>query len=115
MSTTAIKLEQQQQQQQQSKENNNSEINYLNHVIILTDQISEPVRDWIQYLFDKYESNFDQTSIISQIISAMFLTMTCFWLIGSFYTFIDYFQWPKFLYRYKIQDDKQVCPFGFEF
>lgn len=89
---------------------NCTESNYLSHVLTLTDRISEPARDWIQFLFDKYESNFDRTSAIcSEILSLMILTMGCFWLIGSFYTLLDYFQWPKFLYRYKIQDDKQVC------
>lgn len=88
---------------------NCTESNYLSHVLTLTDRISEPARDWIQFLFDKYESNFDRTSAIcSEILSLMILTMGCFWLIGSFYTLLDYFQWPKFLYRYKIQDDKQI-------
>ena len=37
-------------------------------------------------------------------------TFSCFVMGNIFFAFLDYFQWPKFLYKYKIQTGKNAMP-----
>ena len=37
-------------------------------------------------------------------------TFSCFVMGNIFFAFLDYFQWPTFLYKYKIQTGKNTMP-----
>lgn len=83
---------------------NLTEPNYFNQVLTFTDQFGEQSREWIQFGFDFYRSIWGPSFFLFDVVGSMCLTVGCFWIIGSFYTFLDLFQWPKFLYKYKTQE-----------
>ncbi|KAF7494734.1 Fatty acid hydroxylase domain-containing protein 2 [Sarcoptes scabiei] len=74
-------------------------------ILILIDLWSESIRCGIQYTFDQYMSLFGQ-SFSSRVFSSMCLTVGVYWSLGSFYTILDLYQWPNFLYQFKTQNYK---------
>ena len=52
------------------------------------------------------DQRFKGDHILAGQITGLFITIALYWIVGAAYTFIDIYQWPKFILKYKIQTDK---------
>jgi len=69
----------------------------------------EMIRNFVQNQFDSVLSLFGENDFHIDVWSSLTITTIFYWFVGSLYTILDLTEWPKFLYKYKVQDNTKVC------
>ncbi len=64
------------------------------------------VRDFFQNRYDSVVNLFGVNDLYLDVFATLIISLSVYWSIGTLYTILDVTQRPKFLYKYKIQDEK---------
>ncbi|KAH9506524.1 Fatty acid hydroxylase domain-containing protein 2, variant 3 [Dermatophagoides farinae] len=71
------------------------------------DNITEPYRLAVENHYESFILHrFNGDHKFANSLIGLFITIPVYWIVGTAYTFIDIYQWPKFILKYKIQMDK---------
>jgi sterol desaturase/sphingolipid hydroxylase (fatty acid hydroxylase superfamily) len=80
----------------------------------LIESYSSFVRDFFQNRYDSVVNLFGVNDLYLDVFATLIISLSVYWSIGTLYTILDVTQRPKFLYKYKIQDEKvtfaQIVP-----
>jgi hypothetical protein len=63
---------------------------------------------FFQNLYDSVVELFDGNDFKLDILVTFIISVTLYWSVGLSLLFLDLKKWPKFLYKYKIQDNESV-------
>jgi hypothetical protein len=69
---------------------------------------AQTVRIFFQNQYDSVVVAFDGNDFKLDVWVTFILGVTLYWLVGLSLLFLDLTKWPKFLYKYKIQDTESV-------
>jgi hypothetical protein len=69
---------------------------------------SQSVRNFFQNQYDSVVIAFDGNDFKLDIWATFIVSVTLYWSVGLSLLFLDLTKWPKFLYKYKIQDTESV-------
>lgn len=64
------------------------------------------VRNFFQNRYDSVVNLFGGNDLYIDVFATLIISMSVYWGFGTLFTILDVTQWPKFLYKYKIQDEK---------
>jgi len=74
-------------------------------------RFSEMIRNFFQNQYDSVVNFFGGNDFYIDVWGTIILSTTLYWFVGALYTILDLTKWPKFLYKYKIQDNQKVGKF----
>jgi len=81
---------------------------YLNMNAIYFIRYSETIRNFFQNQHDSVIQLFGGNKFYVDVWVPIILTTTLYWFFGALFIILDLTKWPKFLYKYKIHDNKKV-------
>ncbi len=69
--------------------------------------------DFWESQWAKVLDRFDHNEFNVGVIGTFIVTFSVYWIVGTFYTFVDLTGMPSFLLKYKIQDNSNSYPVSF--
>jgi len=67
------------------------------------------IRNFFQNQYGSVVNLFGGNDFYLDVLVPIILATTLYWFFGSLYTILDLTKRPKFLYKYRIHDNKKVC------
>ncbi|OTF71049.1 hypothetical protein BLA29_011674, partial [Euroglyphus maynei] len=69
--------------------------------------ITEPYRLTIENRFESFINyGFNGDRFVAGQIFSIFISIIVYWIVSATFMFIDIYQWPKFILKYKIRTEK---------
>jgi len=76
--------------------------------VIHPNRYPEIIRNFFQNQYDSVVDLFGGNDFYLDVWVTFILSVVPYWFFGALYTILDLTKWPKFLYKYKIQDNEEV-------